>query len=180
MVTIDCEACVLRPWHPNDETRLSAIASDPNISRYMTARFPYPYTLEAARSWIQHCNESQSPTHFAIVVDDEVAGGCGYDILPFERSVGAEIGYWLNPEYWRRGIATAAFKALTEFAFSSSNVRRLQATIYSPNVASARVAEKCGYTREARLRDAVLKNGEIYDALIYARLRRDLPDPVRT
>lgn len=170
-MTIDCGPCILRPWNANDDARLSLVASDRDVSQYMTARFPYPYTVEAARSWIQHCKTSQPPTHFAIVVENLVAGGCGYDILPFERSAGAELGYWLNPTYWGRGIATAACTALTDLAFRMTNVRRVQATIYSPNVASARVAEKCGYILEARLRDAVLKNGEIYDALIYARFR---------
>jgi [ribosomal protein S5]-alanine N-acetyltransferase len=175
-MTINCGPCLLRPWHPNDEARLSLIASDRDVSRYMTARFPYPYTVEAARSWIEQCNKSQAPTHFAIVVENQVAGGCGYDILPFERCAGAELGYWLNPAYWGRGIATAAFMALTDLAFSTTEVHRVQATIYSPNLASARVAEKCGYIREARLKDAVLKNGEIYDALIYARFRRDIKE----
>ena len=140
----------------------------------MTVRFPYPYTVEAARWWIEYCNKSQPPTHLAIVVEGELAGGCGYDVLEFERCAGAEAGYWLNPAYWGRGIATAAFKTLTDLAFSSTNLHRVQATIYSPNFASARVAEKSGYRLEARLRDALSKNGEIYDALIYARLRRDL------
>lgn len=36
--------------------------------------------------------------------------------------------------------------------------------VYVPNVASQRVLEKCGYEREGRLRNAVIKNGEVLDA----------------
>lgn len=98
-------------------------------------------------------------------------------MLEIERcaGAGADAGYLLNPAYWGRGIATAAVKTLTDLAYSGTNLHRVQATIYSPNFASARVAKKSGYTREACLRDALSKNREIYDAPIYARLRRDLP-----
>lgn len=170
-MTIDCGLCVLRPWRTSDDARLAQIASDLGVSRYMTARFPYPYTVDDARWWIAHCGEAAEPTNFAILVEGEIAGGCGYEFGEYERSQSAEIGYWLSPPYWGKGVATAAFSGLTAHAFKTPRLRRLQATIYSPNAASARVAEKCGYVREAVLREAIVKNGEVYDALIYAKLR---------
>jgi RimJ/RimL family protein N-acetyltransferase len=170
-MAIDCGRCVLTPWREGNETRLAQIASDERVSRYMTARFPYPYTIEDAKWWIAHCSEPAEPTNFAIVVDGEIAGGCGYEFGELERAQSAEIGYWLSPAYWGKGIATAAFGGLTARAFETPELRRLQATIYSPNTASARVAQKCGYVREAVLRNAISKNGEIYDALIYAKVR---------
>lgn len=168
---IDCGLCVLRPWHRDDEALLSRIASDRNVSRYMTARFPYPYTLEDAREWISRCNESGQPTNYSILVDGELAGGCGYEVGQLEWARSAEIGYWLSPRYWGKGIATAAFGRLTDHALRTPQILRLQATIHSPNRASARVAEKCGYIREAVLHNAISKDGAVYDALIYAKLR---------
>lgn len=43
--------------------------------------------------------------------------------------------------------------------------------MYVPNVASQRVLEKCGYEREGRVRNAVIKNGEVLDAYLYAIVR---------
>jgi RimJ/RimL family protein N-acetyltransferase len=170
-MSLDCGICTLRPWHAEDAERLSYIASDRNVSRYMTARFQFPYTLEDAHWWIGR-NSADDATNFAILVDGEIAGGCGYEIGEYERSRSAEIGYWLSPPYWRRGIATAAFAALTAYAFEQhDDLLRLQATIYSPNGASARVAEKCGYVREGVLRKAIAKDGDVYDAMIYAKVR---------
>jgi RimJ/RimL family protein N-acetyltransferase len=169
-MSLDCGVCTLRPWRHGDEARLSEIASDRDVSRYMTARFPYPYTLDDAKWWIGE-NAGEDATNFAIVVDRRIVGGCGYAIGEYERACGAEIGYWLSPAYWGRGIATAVLKHLTEYAFARHNVRRLQATIYSPNAASARVAEKCGYTREGVLRNAIVKDGRLWDAMIYAIVR---------
>jgi len=168
---IHCGICTLRPWRTDDEATLARIANDRHVSRYMTARFPYPYTLEDARWWISRCNESGQPTNYAILVDGKIVGGCGYEVGQFEWAHSAEIGYWLSPRYWGQGIATAAFACLTDHAFQTPAILRLQATIHSPNGASARVAEKCGYIREAILRNAISKDGEIYDALIYAKVR---------
>jgi RimJ/RimL family protein N-acetyltransferase len=36
-----------------------------------------------------------------------------------------------------------------------------------------RVLEKCGYRCEGRLRAAVIKDGQVTDAVMYARLRAD-------
>ena len=47
---------------------------------------------------------------------------------------------------------------------------RLQATILDWNPASCRVAEKCGYELEGRLRKAIFKDGEITDALVYGKV----------
>jgi [ribosomal protein S5]-alanine N-acetyltransferase len=171
MELLDCGLCMLKPWRKGDEARLAEIANDRNVSRYMTARFPYPYTLEDAKSWVAHSGEPAQPTNFAIVVAGEIAGGCGYEFGELEYSHSAEIGYWLGFDYWGKGIAAAALGVLTAHAFAVPNLRRLQATIYSPNLASARVAEKCGYVREAILHNAISKNAEIYDALIYAKVR---------
>jgi ribosomal-protein-alanine N-acetyltransferase len=69
------------------------------------------------------------------------------------------------------GFATAAVKAVTEYAFATFDLRRLQATVFEWNPASARVLEKAGYTFEGRQRGSIVKDGRIGDALMYARLR---------
>ncbi len=107
---LDCGIFAIRNWRREDVPRLSSIADNPNVSRYMTSRFPSPYTLDDARDWIGR-NIGDTATDFAIEVDDEVAGGIGYEIALHERSHSAEIGYWLGEAYWRRGIAAAALAA---------------------------------------------------------------------
>jgi RimJ/RimL family protein N-acetyltransferase len=43
--------------------------------------------------------------------------------------------------------------------------------VFAWNPASGRVLEKAGFVREARLARAAIKDGEIVDELVYARLR---------
>jgi len=50
---------------------------------------------------------------------------------------------------------------------------RLEASVFGPNTASARVLEKAGYTLEGVRRKAACKNGEVIDMKMYALLKEE-------
>ncbi|CAN5360686.1 hypothetical protein BH23GEM4_BH23GEM4_00600 [soil metagenome] len=75
--------------------------------------------------------------------------------------------------YWGRGIATTALQAVTEWAFATFDLVRLQADVYEWNPASARVLEKAGYTLEGRQRKGVTKDGVTMDRLVYVIVREE-------
>lgn len=65
----------------------------------------------------------------------------------------------------------AALRLATKLAFERFDFERLQAGIIDWNQASCRVAEKAGYTLEARLHRHVFTDEQIADLLVYVRLR---------
>lgn len=169
---IDAGKCVLRAYELVDRERLAGIANDKGIARNLTDRFAHPYLLEDAQEWIEFCISQGEPIqNFAIVVDGELAGGCGIDLLDGEKSHVANIGYWLGTDYWGRGAATDALVALVEYTLRTFGVQRLQASVYGWNPASSRVLEKAGFVLEGRLVGAVEKFGEATDELIYGLVR---------
>jgi RimJ/RimL family protein N-acetyltransferase len=60
---------------------------------------------------------------------------------------------------------------MTDYGFTTRNFRRPYAPVLSPNTASMRVLGKCGYQREAILKDAVQKNGTYFDIHQFVRHR---------
>jgi RimJ/RimL family protein N-acetyltransferase len=50
-------------------------------------------------------------------------------------------------------------------------VIRIFATVFSHNAASIRVLEKSGFAAEGILRRSAIKNGEILDQVMYAKVR---------
>jgi len=171
---LDAGSCTLRTWTCDDVGPLASVANDHRISLNMTDTFPHPYLLEDAERWIDNCLEQgEPPLHMAIVVDRELVGGIGGHPGPAEQHASINIGYWLTPDMWGRGIATSALQRYVRYLFDTFDPHRLYATVFGWNPASARVLEKCGFRLEGRLREAIQKEGRFTDLLMYGLLRSD-------
>lgn len=168
---LDCERCVVRAWDPADRAALVAIANDRRIWRNLTHRFPHPYTAADADRWFDLLERMPRPTHWAIEIAGQLAGGIGADAGEGVDARSAHFGYWLAPAYWGRGIMTAACRATAQHLLDHSDLVRLEARVFAWNPASMRVLEKCGFEREGLLRRSVWKDGQVIDAVLYARVR---------
>jgi ribosomal-protein-alanine N-acetyltransferase len=161
-----------RTWRSRDVEALCRHANDRAVWRGLLDRFPNPYTAVDAERWISLNHATlTAPQNFAIELDGEAIGGVGFDQRSDVFAGTAEIGYWLARAYWGRGLATAAARFIADYAFGNLPVVRLQAGVFANNPASVRVLEKAGFSFEGRLRNAVTKDGETLDLLMYARLR---------
>ena len=161
----------LRPYTLDDCAELANVANDILISRWMTARFPHPYGVADADLFVRGTMNEEPRNHFLIEVDGAVAGGVGITPHSGEILGVAEFGYWLAPPYWGRGIMTEAAGVFARVALRERGLRRLEAHVFSVNLASARVLEKCGFTKEAILKERYIdRDGAIIDAILYAKL----------
>jgi RimJ/RimL family protein N-acetyltransferase len=93
-----------------------------------------------------------------------------------ERDPGlAAVGYWLRPDARGRGAATIALQLIARWAFNEVGVQRLELTTAPENVASQRVAERAGFTREGVLRGLVAtKDNGRRDTVLFSLLPADL------
>lgn len=171
---------VVREWRPTDAASLAEHANDRRIWRNLRDRFPHPYTRADGEAFIAMTRAMTPMTLFAIAVDDAAVGGIGYTLHEDVERVSAEIGYWLGTAYWGRGIVTSAVTAVTTLAFHQhEELRRVYAVPFTWSVASTRVLEKAGYRLEGRLRQSVIKDGDVTDQFMYAILRDELPGRTR-
>ena len=167
---LDCGPCLVRDWVMDDRPALPAIANNRAVWRNLAHLFPHPYDDADAEAWLNAVCAARSPTQWAIEVDGRLAGGIGIDTGLGIFAKSAQIGYWLGEAWWGRGIATAALRAVTAHIMPRLDLVRLEARVFAWNPASMRVLEKCGYEREGLLRRSVFKDGEIVDAVLYARV----------
>ncbi len=172
-VTTDIHLSVITA---TDAADLTAHLQDPDVSRYMLL-LPQPYTLELAEQWIKHAADDVKRNGRQTIW--AIREASGRMIGEIELHVGApcrehvsDIGYWLAKPYWGRGIMTAVIKTVVELAFRDLGIKRITAPIFILNIASARVLEKNGFVVEAPLlRHAYQRNGQFYDARLYALVR---------
>lgn len=82
------------------------------------------------------------------------------------------IGYWIESLAQGRGLMAEAVTALSRVAYDIG-FNRLEIHCRGDNERSQAVALRCGFTREAILRQARFFHGQFYDEMIFARLRDD-------
>lgn len=162
---------VIRDWHKDDAPAIARYANNRRVAQWLRDRFPYPYTLSDARTFLSAVSRQGLRTVFAVATEEEAIGGIG---LEFGRDVHrftAELGYWLGEPFWGRGIMSEAVARFAPWAFEHFELHRIYAHVFAGNGASSRVLDKAGFQREGCLRASVFKNGVILDQWLYARIK---------
>ena len=172
-VRLQTDLCLLRPWRMEDAPGLAAGLNNRNIWLHLRDWVPHPYAVEDAKAYLQRVIPPQTEHAVCIEVDRAVAGGMSIRVGSNVHRRTAELGYWLAEPLWRRGIMTEAVRAFVPACFGAFELDRIFAYTYSNNPASAKVLEKAGITFEGRLRKNAIKDGEVLDSLLYARIRED-------
>lgn len=168
---LEIDGFELREYTEDDIPRLCSLANDYEIWRRVTDLFPRPYDRVAAIRWLHQQIMNDPPLNLAIAGPDGLVGGVGVMLstVPNFRHDG-EIGYWLGRLFWGRGLTTAAVRAFVPWAAAAHGLTRFSAKVYANNDASCRVLEKCGFACEGVLRQAVRKEREVLDLLVFGHL----------
>lgn len=85
----------------------------------------------------------------------------------------AEAACWALPAGRGRGMTTTALSAVVRFGFGGLGLHRIGYLWAAGNAASGRVADRCGFRAEGRMRDAWLADGERHDVIVSSRLATD-------
>lgn len=166
----------LRAWRTEDAKALAQAANNPNIAKNLRNAFPYPYTLDSAKWFIDDCiaNAAKKQIIYAIEVEGQAAGGISVSVLDDVYEKSAELGYWLAEDYWRNGIMARAVSAVCKEAFETYDIVRIFAEPFADNAGSRGVLEKAGFTCEGTMRNGVYKNGELHSYCMYSILREEI------
>jgi ribosomal-protein-alanine N-acetyltransferase len=106
---------------------------------------------------------------FVITSEEEIIGQITLGGIAFGALRGGHIGYWIDQEFAGRSITTASVTALTDYAFFTLKLHRIEIGFRPENIASKRVAEKSGYIYEGVRTRFLHIDGDWRDHLIYVR-----------
>lgn len=123
--------------------------STDEVNRYLFDAEPCS-SVEEAREWIDFFLEpeprKQQRWILVLKENDEKIGTCGFHC--WNRGTGeVEIGYDLQPSYWRKGYMSEAISRIMEFAREEMQIQRVCAHISVDNAASAGLVRKIGFVR---------------------------------
>ena len=117
---------------------------------------------------------SMEKKRLLMIGEDEAIIGSVWIFRPVPYFDAFELGYALFDQKDRgKGLMTEAVGLVVDYLFKSSRMNRLEIRCDVDNRASARVAEKLGFTHEGIARQATLSRGEHHDMRQYALLRNE-------
>ncbi|WP_369240912.1 GNAT family N-acetyltransferase [Streptomyces sp. R21] len=157
--TPDAPPLVLRPWQPSDAVALLALNQDSALRRWTSLGV---HDEASAARWVREQREGrEAGTHLGFAVleaqgradDGELAG---HVVLKRRApdAPSAQVGYWTAAHARGRSVAPRALRAVTDWAFATfggAGLECLELLHQVDNLASCRVAQKCGYAFAALL-----------------------------
>ena len=154
----------LRHWTLSDAMELTSLCNAVD-RHHLSDRLPNPYTEKDAEEWLKMVTDNNeiNGIYRAIVCDGKLIGSISVE----KKDDDAEIGYMLLNEYKNKGIATEAVKQVCTIAFKVLSFEQITANVFQPNIASIRVLLKNGFKYKGAIPNAVIKDGDVYDLLIY-------------
>ena len=168
----------LRPGWPEDATALTAAIAHESVAMKLS-RLPWPYTEDHADHWLRM---PTTPGDVNLIIlshehrSPQIVGGIG-----LTRDQDAhELGYWLTPNAWGRGLATEAGRAVVEMARHALPIRRLVSAYHIDNPASGNVLRKLGFrpTGRTEMRHSIARGDAVETALVEQDLDDDRTMPI--
>lgn len=170
----------LRPPSEKDIEATVRACSDPLIIRFISV-IPVPYTRDDALAFLKTAERSWAEGGAQFSITDPATGDWlgNIGLKPPHPRGSREVGYLVAPWARGRGVASAALRAVTEWAFEHGTPRvELAADV--ENVASQRVAYAAGFTREGVQRGGGTdRGGGRRDMVVFGRLASDSGEPIR-
>ena len=173
---------VLRPRLPEDWPTLHRwihAEENPEWQRWDGPYFVKPASGLSFDTYAEHAaanpwDEGQQ----VITLDDECIGSVNrYEEVPAGGGW-FELGVVIfDPVHWSGGLGTQALRLWTARTFMETSAHVITLTTWSGNARMLRAAEKVGYRECARIPEARAWNGQRWDSVKLAVLRREWPTP---
>ena len=91
-----------------------------------------------------------------------------------------EIGYWCRKRFQGKGYVSETVRALTRVGFEHMKANRIEIRCDLRNEESRKVAERCGFIKEAEMRNDTLgTDGSLRTSLVFALISEDFSNLVQ-
>jgi RimJ/RimL family protein N-acetyltransferase len=172
----------LRRDERSDIANFAAWLNDPEVRRYLSTNMPVsvaneeqwfenmlklptaeqPYVIEIRKSAPDQKNETW-----------QSIGNCGFMNLD-QTAHSAEVGLFIGDKsHWNKGYGTEVMRLLLRFGFETLNLNRIFLRVDEGNQGGIRAYEKAGFVHEARLRQAIYRDGEYQNMLMMSVIRSE-------
>ena len=132
-------------WQKSDSKLAEILWGDPDVTRYICASGKFSADDISARLEKEISNEKEYHVQYWPIFElssKDFIGCCG--LRPYRKNK-YEMGFHLRPQFWGKGYATEAAKAVIDYAFSVLKTEALFAGHNPNNIASSKILVKLGF-----------------------------------
>lgn len=160
---------VLRQFTEDDLDNVFKGLSNPLVIRYYGISFSSKEATREQMEWFANLEKNKTGIWWAILAkdtDEFVGAGGLYEIA--KSNIKAEIGFWLLPEFWRKGIMREVMPVICDYGFDQLNLHRIEGFVETGNQNCKNGLEKLNFNYEGTMVDCEIKNDQFISLDIYS------------
>ena len=168
--SLKTDRLTLRSFLATDIDEVYKGLSHPEIIKYYGVNYASLSATQAQMDWFTHLEKNNTGKWWAMcdALNDKFYGAIGLNNLN-ETHRKAEIGFWLLPENWGKGLMQEAVPLICEYGFKQSKLHRIEALVETENKNCKNLMDKLNFKLEGTMQDCEIKNGDFISLDIYAK-----------
>lgn len=156
--TLKTERLLLRQIQQEDIQNIYNGLSNPDVIKYYGICFDSLKATEEQMIWFKNLEETETGIWWGICSKGNKTfyGAGGFNGLSKEHKK-AEIGFWLLPEFWRKGFMQEAFPVICNYGFENLGLNRIEGFVESENKNCKKAIEKMNSNSKEQCENVKLK-----------------------
>ena len=158
IASIETENFLLRRIIDSDIRHIYKGLSNPLVTQYYGVSYD---SLEATKDQMEWYADSKQFWWAICSIDNQEFYGAGGLNDISRKNKKAEIGLWLLPAFWGRGIMNEAIPLICNYGFDNLGLHRIEGFVDSKNLNCKRAMGRLDFDYEGTMKECEFKNGEL-------------------
>jgi len=172
---IKTDRLLLRQFVETDQENVFKGLSHPDIIKYYGVSYKTLEDTTAQMEFYADLEKNGTGIWWTICsLDNQTFFGAGGLNNLSEEHKKAEIGFWLLPAYWGKGMMTEALPLICSYGFDHLGLHRIEGFVETENANCKRAMAKLKFDHEGTMKDCEIKNGKFISLDIYAKFKSGL------
>ena len=171
--TIKTDKLLLRQFTSDDIDNVFAGLSHPDVIKYYGVSYHSVQSTKLQMKFFSDLEKNETGIWWAVCsLDNKVFyGASGLNSL-IKQHKKAEIGFWLLPAFWGKGIMAEAIPLICSYGFECLGLHRIEGIVETENSNSKKVLSKLEFQHEGTMKECEIKNGKFISLDIYAKFNQ--------
>jgi len=164
---------LLRQFEESDLDNVFLGLSHPDVIKYYGVQYGSLEATKKQLSWFAELERNGTGIWWAVCSPDNKTffGAGGLNGLSKEHQK-AEIGFWILPAFWGKGIMKEVFPIIVDYGFNTLGLHRIEGLVETENINCKKAIDKLDFVHEGTMKECEIKNGKWISLDIYAKLRK--------